>query len=112
MEPPGDLVAGGGHMLGGTVALGHCRGCTIVFSMHYELSCVGARCSDVGRPKVLQHERRDDQCIGAIGDPVSLSQAKKATNCKRPRGRTWGETQGYLEFQVVFDAFMPMLISR
>ena len=34
MEPSGDLVAGGGHMLGGTVALGHCRGCTTVFSMH------------------------------------------------------------------------------
>ena len=66
MEASGDLVAGSRYMLGGTVALGHCRGCTTVFGMHYVLSCVGARCSDVGRPKVLQHERRDDQGIGLL----------------------------------------------
>ena len=66
MEPSGDLVASSGHMLSGTVALGHCRGCTAEFNLRYVLSCVGARCSDVGRPKVLQHERRDDQCIGLL----------------------------------------------
>ena len=88
LESSGDFMASSGNVLAGSIAFCHCRSSTTVLSMHSVLRRVRVRCLWMwGEPKLLQHERRDDQCIG---DPVSLSQARKATYCTWPHSRTWG----------------------
>ena len=93
MEPSGDLVAGSGHMLGGTVALGHCRGGTTAFSMHYVLSCVGARCSDVGRPKFCSMSGGTINVLGywRPSEPVSSEESHQLQAAARSN---MGEIKG------------------